>query len=120
MGGLGGRWGGGNKEERKRGRQFANGTWRKMVCGPRMKKDERRGDGKKKRTSVYQERAGGSYRASAKVVLKNTIINCHLHLRCKAGERGSEVGRRGRKKRRCCVCPRRSFNSPQSSFNYLL
>lgn len=45
-----------------------------------MKKDER------KTTSVYLLRAGMSYRAGAKVVLKNTIINCHLHLRCKAGE----------------------------------
>lgn len=37
-----------------------------------------------------------SYRAGAKVVLKNTIINCHPHLRCKARERGmEEVSQKG-------------------------
>lgn len=78
-----GRWGGGNKEERKRGRQFANGTKRKKWCGPISVKDERRGE---KNNLGLSRGASVSYRAGAKVVLKNTIINCHLHLRCKARE----------------------------------
>lgn len=61
---------------------------------------------KKKITSVCLVRARVSYRAGAKVVLKNTIINCHPHIRCKARERGMEEGRRGgRKRRRYCICP---------------
>lgn len=65
------------------------------------KKDERTG---KKITLVYLETARVSYRAGAKVDLKNNIINCHLHLRCKAREQGLEEGSRGgRKKRRYCT-----------------
>lgn len=43
MGGLRGRWGGGTEEERKKGRQFANGTLKKKKkwCGPISVKDER-------------------------------------------------------------------------------
>lgn len=84
--------------ERKRGKQFANGRRKKKWRGPFSAKDERRGE--KKITSVCLERARVSYRAGAKVVLKNTIINCHLHLRCKARGWGwtrekKEGGRRG-------------------------
>lgn len=40
------------------------------------------------------------------MVLKNTIINCHLHLRCKARERGLGEGKKeGGKKRRYFICP---------------
>lgn len=57
---------------------------RKMVYGPRMKKEEKK-EMRKKKTLVCLESKRLSYRAGAKVVLKK-IINCHLHLRCKVRE----------------------------------
>lgn len=58
----------------------------------------------KEETLVYVETARVSYRAGAKVDLKNCIINCHLHLRCEAREQGLEEGSHGgMKKRRHCT-----------------